>query len=125
MPAVKNVGEPCAGEPHARIDGGREETGTSRPQPRGARRLSPTRPTSSAASDSLSGLFKRARAAAGADAAEADLGHRLAAVVDQLAQVRNVAGAGHGRADQREVSAREARLAATAACGVALFLLGE
>jgi hypothetical protein len=26
MPAVKNVGEPCAGEPHARIDGGREET---------------------------------------------------------------------------------------------------
>jgi hypothetical protein len=30
MPTVKNVGEPCAGEPHARIDGGREETGTSR-----------------------------------------------------------------------------------------------
>jgi hypothetical protein len=30
MPAVKNVGEPCAGEPHARFDGGREETGTSR-----------------------------------------------------------------------------------------------
>ncbi|MDX6707683.1 MAG: hypothetical protein QOI48_3529, partial [Solirubrobacteraceae bacterium] len=26
MPAVKNVGEPCAGEPHARFDGGREET---------------------------------------------------------------------------------------------------
>ena len=26
MLAVKNVGEPCAGEPHARIDGGREET---------------------------------------------------------------------------------------------------
>src|SRR5438128_92526 len=22
MPAVKNVGEPCAGEPHARFDGG-------------------------------------------------------------------------------------------------------
>ncbi len=60
------------------------------------------------ASDSLPGLFKKARAAAGADAAEADLGHRLAAVVDQLAQVRNVAGAGHGRADQHEVSARGA-----------------
>jgi hypothetical protein len=30
MPAVKNVGEPCAGEPHARFDGGREETGTGR-----------------------------------------------------------------------------------------------
>src|SRR5580693_7776383 len=26
MPTVKNVGEPCAGEPHARFDGGREET---------------------------------------------------------------------------------------------------
>src|SRR4051812_47665611 len=31
MPAVKNVGEPCAGEPHARFDGGREETSDSRP----------------------------------------------------------------------------------------------
>src|SRR3972149_875634 len=30
MPAVKNVGEPCAGEPHARFDGGREETNVSR-----------------------------------------------------------------------------------------------
>jgi Reverse transcriptase (RNA-dependent DNA polymerase)/Group II intron, maturase-specific domain len=29
-PTVKNVREPCAGEPHARFDGGREETGTSR-----------------------------------------------------------------------------------------------
>ena len=35
MPTVKNVGEPCAGEPHARIDGGREETGQSGHQPRG------------------------------------------------------------------------------------------
>jgi len=26
MPAVNGVGEPCAGEPHARFDGGREET---------------------------------------------------------------------------------------------------
>jgi hypothetical protein len=41
---VKNVGEPCAGEPHARFDGGREETGTSRRTSRGARRLPPTRP---------------------------------------------------------------------------------
>jgi len=30
MPAVKNVGEPCAGKPHARFDGGREETNVSR-----------------------------------------------------------------------------------------------
>jgi hypothetical protein len=32
MPTVKNVGEPCAGEPHARFDGGREETSDSRPR---------------------------------------------------------------------------------------------
>ena len=30
MPAVKDVGEPCEGEPHARIDGGWEETNVSR-----------------------------------------------------------------------------------------------
>ncbi len=30
MPAVKDVAEPCEGEPHARFDGGREETNASR-----------------------------------------------------------------------------------------------
>jgi hypothetical protein len=44
MPAVKNVGEPCAGEPHARIDGGREETRDQSATPRKPGRLSPTRP---------------------------------------------------------------------------------
>ena len=44
MPPEKNVGEPCEGEPHARFDGGQEETSTSRHPPRGARRLLPTRP---------------------------------------------------------------------------------
>src|SRR2546426_10752109 len=44
MPAVKDVGEPCEGKPHARFDGGREETNASRPTPCGARRLPPTRP---------------------------------------------------------------------------------
>ena len=44
VPAVKDVGEPCEGEPHARIAGGREETNASRPTPRGTRRLPPTRP---------------------------------------------------------------------------------
>src|SRR4051794_37364567 len=45
MPPVKNVGEPCAGEPHARFDGGREET---RPvgKPVRPRRLPSTRPPS-------------------------------------------------------------------------------
>jgi hypothetical protein len=39
MATVKNVGEPCAGEPHARIDGGREETkpvGLTQPRGPGA-----------------------------------------------------------------------------------------
>jgi hypothetical protein len=43
MPAVKDVGESCAREPHAPFDGGREETSTSRPPPRSARRLPSTR----------------------------------------------------------------------------------
>jgi hypothetical protein len=36
MPAVKDVGEPCEGEPHARFDRGREETNASRLTPRAA-----------------------------------------------------------------------------------------
>ena len=44
MPTVKDVGEPCEGKPHARFDGGREETNASRPRRNGARRLPPTRP---------------------------------------------------------------------------------
>jgi len=46
MPAVKNVGEPCAREPHARIDGGREETRDQSATPREPGRHSPTRPPS-------------------------------------------------------------------------------
>jgi hypothetical protein len=46
MSAVKGVGEPCAGEPHARIDvaagGNRNQSGQH--EPRGTRRLSPTLP---------------------------------------------------------------------------------
>jgi single-strand DNA-binding protein len=48
MPAVKNVGEPCAREPHARFDGGREETkpvGLTQPRGPGASRL-PDQPQS-------------------------------------------------------------------------------
>jgi hypothetical protein len=44
MPAVKGVGEPCAGKPHARIDvaagGNRNQSGQH--VPRGTRRLPPT-----------------------------------------------------------------------------------
>src|ERR1700730_4662677 len=34
MPAVNGVGKPCAGEPHARIDGRELETEPERPRPR-------------------------------------------------------------------------------------------
>jgi hypothetical protein len=44
MPTVKDVGEPCEEKPHARFDGGREETNASRQRRHGARRLPPTRP---------------------------------------------------------------------------------
>jgi hypothetical protein len=50
MPPVKDVGEPCAGEPHARIDaaagGNRNQSG--RHEPHGTRRLPPTRPSAGA-----------------------------------------------------------------------------
>lgn len=53
-----------------------------------------------------------------------DLGLSLTAVVRRLAEARNSAGAGHGRAAVPERSSREALLAASAATGVAAFLLG-
>jgi hypothetical protein len=73
---------------------------------------------------SLTALFKQA-AAGGVDNGESDVGLRLSAVVHQLGELRNIAGAGHGRAAQPDISERGARLAATAACGIALFLLDD
>jgi hypothetical protein len=70
-------------------------------------------------------LFKLAAGAKGADKMEGDVGLRLSAVVGQLAELRNVAGAGHGRADQPELSEHGARLTATAAAGIALYLLND
>lgn len=72
---------------------------------------------------SLTVLFKQAAAASDADSSESDVGRRLSAVVHQLGELRNVAGAGHGRAAQPDISERAARLAATAACGISLFVL--
>ena len=72
---------------------------------------------------SLATLFKRAVAARAADAVGDDLGRSLAASVQRLGEMRNAAGAGHGRATQPEVTANDARLAASAASGLALFLL--
>ena len=42
---------------------------------------------------------------------------------NRLAELRNAFGAGHGRAAQPDVSPAAARLAASAATGIALFML--
>jgi hypothetical protein len=82
-------------------------------------RAGPPAPTG----ESLPTLFKLAAEATRKDKMESDVGHRLAAVVAQLAALRNAAGAGHGRALQPELSESGARLAATAAAGIAVYLL--
>jgi hypothetical protein len=46
-------------------------------------------------------------------------------VVEGLARLRNDLGAGHGSAAGSDASARQARLAASAAVGIAVYLLGE
>ena len=73
--------------------------------------------------DSLPSLFKEALALSDVDAAYAEVGRSLAATVQRLAELRNAVGAGHGRAAQPDVDGRAARLAGSAATGIALFLL--
>ena len=72
---------------------------------------------------SLPALFKQTLDVAGRDDAAGDVGKSLAATVQRLAELRNAAGSGHGRAHQPAVTARDARLAGTSACGIALFVL--
>jgi hypothetical protein len=71
----------------------------------------------------LPALYKLAAAARGEPDPASDLGRSLAVMVQRLAELRNDVGAGHGHATQPRVSSRDARLAATAGCGLALFLL--
>jgi hypothetical protein len=75
-------------------------------------------------SPTLPTLFRRALEASGANSSIGhDLGLSLTAVVQRLAEARNSAGAGHGRAAIPERSSREALLSASAAAAVAGFLL--
>lgn len=69
---------------------------------------------------SLSELFADARRASGIT--DAALGRSLAAIVQRTAELRNKAGSGHGRAGRDEITAREARLVAAAACAITNFL---
>lgn len=76
-----------------------------------------------APNQSLPTLFKHACSAGRVETSVGDgVGRSLTATVQRLAELRNTAGAGHGRASVPDRSAREARLAASAACGVAAFL---
>ena len=76
---------------------------------------------------SLPALFKHAHAVAASPAAgpDSDLGRSLAATVQRLAELRNRAGAGHGRDAPGDLDAAHARLAATAAGAVADFILSS
>ena len=71
----------------------------------------------------LPAVFKEALRVGGRNDAGGDLGRSLAAAVQRLAELRNAVGSGYGRASQPAVGAREARLAASAACALALFIL--
>ncbi len=75
-------------------------------------------------SPSLPTLFKSAhRSTAGDDLSAGDLGRSLASTAQRLAELRNAAGAGHGRASSPAVGIREARLAASASTGLSAYLL--
>lgn len=70
---------------------------------------------------SLPRLFTAASRVLGAS--DGDLGRSLTATVQRVAELRNTAGSGHGRAAAPDVSLAHARLAASAATAVSLFLL--
>ncbi len=75
---------------------------------------------------SLTALFKQACSATGDERSVGEnLGRSLATTVQRLTELRNAAGAGHGRASVPDRSAREAHLAASAACGVVAFLFSR
>jgi hypothetical protein len=74
---------------------------------------------------SLPTLFKHALSCSEGRNLGDDLAKSLTATVGRLAELRNDAGAGHGRADQPQIKPQTARLAATAAWGVAQLLAAD
>ena len=73
---------------------------------------------------SLLALFKQAHAVATSPAGhDSDLGRSLTTTVQRVAELRNRAGAGHGRDAPGDLDASHARLAATAAGAIADFIL--
>ena len=77
------------------------------------------------AGGALPALFGTAYRAVATDPLDpaSNLGRSLTATVQRLAELRNLAGAGHGHASPPVVHARDARLAAGAATSTTAFLL--
>lgn len=78
-----------------------------------------------AARASVASLAKLALATQSGDSLGEDLARRLSGVVETLGNLRTEVGTGHGRAEQAAVDAEIARLAASAACGIARFILSS
>ena len=72
----------------------------------------------------LPSLYRQAMEAAGRADPSSDLGRSLMTAIQRLAELRNASGAGHGQASPPQVCGPDARLAASAAWGLALHLLG-
>jgi hypothetical protein len=75
------------------------------------------------ASTSLTDLYKRTLPEI-TDPSAVALGRSLTASVQRLAEFRNAAGSGHGRASAPEVGATDAHLAASASVAIAEYVLG-
>jgi hypothetical protein len=82
-----------------------------------------SRGESFARGDSLPDLFKATRGNRGGQVPGEEVAKSLAATVQRLAELRNAVGAGHGQASVPSLGEREGRLAASAGCAVAAFVL--
>jgi len=74
---------------------------------------------------SVASLAKLALATRSSNSSDEDLARRLSGVVEALGNLRMELGTGHGRAEQDAVAAEIAWLAASAACGIARFVLSS
>jgi hypothetical protein len=71
----------------------------------------------------VASLAKLAQATRSSNSSDEDLARRLSGVVEALGNLRMELGTGHGHAEQDTVAAEIAWLAASAACGIARFVL--
>lgn len=74
---------------------------------------------------SVASLAKLALAGQDDASDDQDLARRLSGAVDAIGDLRTQIGTGHGRAEQAAADAEVARLAASAACGVARFIMAS